>query len=82
MMNLRAKGFFLDNAEEIIALESREKVDHFHRMKELKKKYGELLALLDDEDPEVALAAANELQELSLKIENTMSVEEQQELKV
>ena len=40
------------------------------------------LALLDDEDPEVALAAANELQELSLKIENTMSVEEQQELKV
>jgi hypothetical protein len=38
MMNLRAKGFFLDNAEEIIALESREKVDHFQRMKELKKK--------------------------------------------
>jgi hypothetical protein len=38
MMNLRAKGFFLDNAEEIIALESREKEDHFIRMKELKKK--------------------------------------------
>lgn len=38
MMNLRAKGFFLDNAEEIIALESRKKKEHFIRMKELKKK--------------------------------------------
>ena len=61
MMNLRAKGFFLDNAEDIVALESREKEDHFYRMKELKKKQSELLAILDDEDPEIALAAANEL---------------------
>jgi hypothetical protein len=38
MMNLRAKGFYLDNAGEISALEVREKEIEHERLKEMKKK--------------------------------------------
>ena len=65
MMNLRAKGFYLDNAEEICALEFREKEEHFKKMKQMKKKQSELLAIIESGDAEEALEAATELQELS-----------------
>ena len=80
-MNLRAKGFYLDNAEEMSARELRERDEHLARIREIKKRQSELLAVLENAEAEEALEAAELLKELSQQIEGTMTLEEQKELK-
>jgi len=64
-MNLRAKGFFLDNAGDITQLAKREREDYTQRVKEMKKKQSMLLTVISGSDAQKGVEAAEELRELS-----------------
>jgi hypothetical protein len=49
-MNLKAKGFFLDNADEMCKLEFREFEEKRDKVKELYRKQNDLLSLMDGDD--------------------------------
>jgi hypothetical protein len=64
-MNLKAKGFFLDNADEMCKLEFREIEEKRDKVKELYRKQNDLLSLMDGDDEQLAFQATEELRQLT-----------------
>lgn len=80
-MNLKAKGFFLDNADDICRQEFQEHLGKKDRMKEMFKRQNELLNIIGGKDEMKALQASEDLRKLTLDIQETMNEEEQEQLK-
>lgn len=81
VMNLKAKGFFLDNADDICRQEFQEHLGKKDRMKEMFKRQNELLNIIGGKDEMKALQASEDLRKLTLDIQETMNEEEQEQLK-
>lgn len=64
-MNLRAKGFYLENADEISKVEVREHEERREIMAEIQRRQNELLAVIGGDDEEASLAATEELKQLT-----------------
>ncbi len=80
-MNLKAKGFFLDNADDICRLETQEQNSKKDQMKEMLRKQNELLNLIGGNDEQAALQASEDLRKLTVDIQKNMNTEEQEQLK-
>lgn len=76
VMNLKAKGFFLDNADDICRMENLEQSSKKDQMKEMFRKQNELLNLIGGYDEQMAVQASEDLRKLTIDIQNTMNVEE------
>ena len=80
-MNLLAKGFFLDNADDICRLKNQEQNSKKDQMKEMLRKQNELLNLIGENDEQAAIQASEDLRKLTVDIQKNMNTEEQAQLK-